>query len=125
VGDDEQALGVVKQFKAHDNKQVRLAVATFLLKYVHVRHDTRHTTHDTTHDTRHDTTRRTRTRTRVRDTVLMVAACTSYVKASACDKEGSAEEPQHTLATITSVRNATQRTQRTARTATADVRVGT
>jgi hypothetical protein len=40
VGDGGQALGLVKQFKAHDNKQVRLAVATFLLKYVHVRHDT-------------------------------------------------------------------------------------
>lgn len=51
------ALGLVKQFKAHDNKQVRLAVATFLL---------------------------------------------NYVKASACDKEGSGEEPQHTLATIAS-----------------------
>jgi hypothetical protein len=43
---DAQALGLVKQFKAHDNKQVRLAVATFLLKYVRVRHDT---TNDTTH----------------------------------------------------------------------------
>jgi hypothetical protein len=46
----------------------------------------------------------------------MVAACNSYVKASACDKEGSAEEPQHTLATITSVRNATHAPHRTHRT---------